>query len=1035
MKSKGLRITGLMILFIFLTAFFSYAIMPPTEEVIKKWKQEGIYEKKIKALQDFQRRIYQRPANLESEDYGKFGWGHTHVGNLKGLVVLVEFKDMRHMPVSTTQYYQKMLFTRGLINGYATYREFYYQNSRGKLDISGDVVGWYEAKKPLSYYVGSEGGTGDDAHTRELIDEAATYAAEQYNGDISQFDADNDGKIDLFMVVHAGQGSESSAGNNFHSHFYPYYGFQVKNKVIDSYDINGEFLYYAGDSRPTVMIHECGHWFGLPDLYDTDYSSSGVGGWSMMAFSYMDPSFDAWCKYFLGWISEEDGTVVDVLNDMSGVNIPDIHRDDAVVYKLWTYGSESQEYYLIENRQRTGLDKGIPGSGLLIWHIDESVYPRSANTNEDHPYVKIMQCDGRDDLYHRIGQGDSTDPWPCDQSPKGFNYNSNPSSKSYGGFDTSVAVENISESGDIMTANLKVGISTQDIAVVGTVINDVFGNDDNTLNPGEDIYMRIKLQNYSNTKNNVVATLTCSSPYINIVNNQVSYGNMKREISEGSSSFHFTISKEAPANESITFKMDITAENNSTSKNFNLIIVDPNSDVAFFDNFEGSPDDRGWEHHSMLDSWSDQWHATSEKNFTNGGYQSYGFGTDGGNYNNQSYGELSSPLITLGKNSTLTFYYWMDAEVGDYGANDGGMVMILKDSKSYPIDPTDGYPYIISLVGGEHGNPMTYTDGEGNKVGYPCFSGHEKSWIKATFDLSQYEGQIKILFRFASDYDNTYKGWFIDDIKITSEGLPTQYPPIIKYAGYFDTDISVKNGGTLDIRALVTDQNGPDDIDSVEIYLNNQPTGDQPTGVFLKDDGTNGDEVSNDGLYSIKMNIGPLPSSLKPGMKILFTIIAKDKAGNQSVPWPRLRIGDIPEQQLIDHGNPYYDYQTDLSENINDMEPEISYLPAPNTPIIRAIGYLDSNLIYTYGGRLEMISKFYDNEASNISRVDVYYSNILLLSLNNDGDNGDFIPGDSYFTYILDILNQLPKDDFLFDFVGVTKDGVKTSIAPYLVLK
>jgi immune inhibitor A len=1031
MKSKVVKITGVMMIFFFVSAFLSYAIMPPTEQIMKKWKQEGIYEKKMKVLRDFQKRIYQSSEYLERDDYGKFGWGNTHIGKLKALVVLVEFDGVTHNPLSTKDYYQKMLFSRGENNDYATYREFYYQNSRGKLDIDGEVVDWFKAKDSLAYYAGSEGGVGNDAHVELLIDECVAHASEIYNGDLSRFDADSNGKIDVFMVIHAGQGRESTGSDNdIHSHFYPFYGYVVNDKEVSGYDISGEYLYYPVDYRPLVMEHECGHWFGLPDLYDIDHSSNGIGGWSMMSYSYEDPSFDAWCKYYLGWINEEDGTIVEVQNDLLNVSIPDIHRDDAVVYKLWTYGNmDSQEYYLVENRQNTGLDKRIPGNGLLIWHIDESVYPWTANANEDHPYVKLMQCDGRDDLYHKIGEGDSSDPWPCEQQLKGFNYDSIPSNQSYDGFDSSVAVDNISESGDIMTANLKVGIPTQDISIVGAQINDVFGNSNNILNPGEDIYMRTKLQNSSSNKNNVVATLSCSSPSIRIINNRVLFGNMKREISEGSSSFNFTISKDATPNESILFKLNITADNYVTNKNFNLNIVDPESGVIFFDNFENNPDERGWVHASKQDGWYDQWRPTFEKNFTNGGELSYGFGSDGKDYYEKSYGELSSPLIILGNNSKLTFYHWIDAEVGDYGANDGGLVMIWKEGKTELLEPDGGYQYTISLVGGIRGNPLTYKDEEGNTVGYPCFSGHEKSWNKVTFDLSKYEGQVKLLFRFASDWNNNFKGWFIDDIKITSEGSPTQYQPIIKYAGYFDTDISVSSGGTLDMRAFVTDQNGSDDIESVQIFLN-----DQPTGVFLKDDGSNGDEVSDDSIYSLKMNIGQLPNSIKPGTKILLTIIAKDKEGNKSVPWPKLRIGDnlYPSR---DQGNQYYNYQMNISDNLNNIGTSISYIPALDTPSIKAIGYLDSNLNCSYGGCMSMISKFNDTEANDISRVDIYLSNTLLFSLNNSGENGDFIQGDSYFTLTKDILCQLPKGDFLFDFVGVTIDGAKTSVAPYLILK
>ncbi|NIN34446.1 MAG: hypothetical protein GTO60_04870, partial [Gammaproteobacteria bacterium] len=67
-----------------------------------------------------------------------------------------------------------------------------------------------------------------------------------------------------------------------------------------------------------IMVHELGHLiFSLPDLYDTDGSSEGIGGFGVMAagswgkastdtYSGQTPVLPcAWSRYNLGWI---DGT-------------------------------------------------------------------------------------------------------------------------------------------------------------------------------------------------------------------------------------------------------------------------------------------------------------------------------------------------------------------------------------------------------------------------------------------------------------------------------------------------------------------------------------------------------------------------------------------------------------------------------------------------------------------------------------------------------------------------------------------------------
>ena len=68
----------------------------------------------------------------------------------------------------------------------------------------------------------------------------------------------------------------------------------------------------------------------------------------------------------------------------------------------WLFNSHSGtgEYFLVENRQHeAGYDDGLPGCGLLIWHVDESViYDNTANGNENHALVWLEQADGLNEL-------------------------------------------------------------------------------------------------------------------------------------------------------------------------------------------------------------------------------------------------------------------------------------------------------------------------------------------------------------------------------------------------------------------------------------------------------------------------------------------------------------------------------------------------------------------------------------------------------------------------------------------------------------
>ncbi|MBU1625791.1 M6 family metalloprotease domain-containing protein, partial [bacterium] len=844
MTSKTLKISVITIIAIIFTAFnTAYAIMPPHPDLIKQWKEQGIFEKKIKELAQMSDRLM-GGSRLESDIYGKYLRPIAHEGKLKALIVLVEFpkgNPLLHLPASTKEYYEKMLFNTGTLNNkWPTFRDFYLQNSRGKLDITGSVVGWYKAEKEIGYYSGGNGGTQSNSRTGELIDEALDYAAEQFNGDLTQFDndgpdgipnsGDDDGLMDVFLVVHAGKGSESAGDareDSFHSHYSPGFGKKVGGVQVWGYCLEGEFAGSAQDYFPGVFIHECGHWFGLPDLYDYGYDSSGVGGWSMMAAgSWYCSSFDAWSKTYLGWYNEEDGSLINVCSDTDGIVIPDIHRDDGVIYRMWTFCQESPEYFLVENRERqpSGVDRNQPGNGLLIWHVDESIPAGRPNDDQEHPLLKLLQCDGRDDLYYYRNSWDGTDPWPCGE--KDFSAYSNPSSRSYNDEDTLVVIRNISDPGDVMVADFEVGVLSEGIQVISYKVNDIFGNGDGIPNPGEEIYLRVKLLNNSGPQTNVSATISTTNPVvIEMSHDTVYYGNMNiGESSWGESSYYFVIDgTQDNYDPVIQFTVNITADNYTQTASLFLTIIDPKSNIVFRDDLEGDPMSRGWKHKDKQTGWVDQWHLSTQKNNTPGGSQSFKFGSTGSSaYADKAYGELLSPEIILPKNSIMTIRHWMDAEILEDSdkAYDGGLLMIYKDGNEELIEPSGGYPYRISI---SSENPLTYNEGD-EKVGYPCFSGRIP-WSVATFDLSKYEGQVQILFRFASDdfpSPKKYEGWYIDDILITAQKTIPPSPPVIKIAGYYDTNISVSNGGTLNMTAHVSDPNGLEDIKSVEVYYNNK---------------------------------------------------------------------------------------------------------------------------------------------------------------------------------------------------------------------
>lgn len=226
--------------------------------------------------------------------------------------------------------------------------------------------------------------------------------------------------------------------------------------------------------------HEIGHDLGpitMPDLYDTDGSSEGVGNWSLQgggswnstsSYQGTHPAFaDPWERWFFGFITPTE------ITSSQAVSLPQIETATGAnrgVFQLranpggvdWQGTPGTGEYFLVENRQQTGYDAGLPGNGILIWHIDES-----AADNEDEGtsppgnrrIVVLEQADGRFDMEcyanppSLCNRGDSTDPWRVGTATS-FGDNTTPNSKLYGGTSSGVSVSNIGESGATMSATM-----------------------------------------------------------------------------------------------------------------------------------------------------------------------------------------------------------------------------------------------------------------------------------------------------------------------------------------------------------------------------------------------------------------------------------------------------------------------------------------------------------------------------------------------------------------------------------------------------
>jgi immune inhibitor A len=369
-------------------------------------------------------------------------------GNLNVLVVLAEFEDARMIRPAAE--FNTLFFGQNT-NSVA---DFYSEASGGLIGITGKIVGPFTLPRKLSEYANGSSGTGPVPNAQTMARDAATAALASID---QSLDNDGNGFVDAFIVIHAGRGGEeTNRKSDIWSHKWT-----VADGPVTAADGTRVYAYLTvpEDARLGVCAHELGHLlFGWPDLYDTDYSSEGVGNWCLMAGGSWNgrevgaPPGDvpahpsAWCKAGQGWVN------VVAQNQNTQVTVSDV-RTSHTIYRLWKDGAFGSEYFLVENRQRGGFDSALPGSGLLIWHIDDSI---ASNTNENHYKVALVQADGSRDLERAANRGDAGDPYPGSAGNASFGARSIPASSSYSGIATSVAVDHIPASAPDMAVQLAV---------------------------------------------------------------------------------------------------------------------------------------------------------------------------------------------------------------------------------------------------------------------------------------------------------------------------------------------------------------------------------------------------------------------------------------------------------------------------------------------------------------------------------------------------------------------------------------------------
>lgn len=350
-------------------------------------------KKRAKLQQNRSRRANKIKSNSSQNNF--------YIGTKKGLIILAQFSDLQFQESNNQELYNQIAnelnFTSSL--GFiGSVKDYFMAQSEGQFEFDFDVVGPVTLSNGYSYY-GANDRYGNDLRPGEMVKEACQAIADTI--DFSDYDWDGDGEVEQVFILYAGHGENDGSGSNYiWPHQWTVYDatgsmFSINDIIIDTYACSNELNYIGNVDGIGTICHEFSHCFGLPDVYATAGYGYGMDCWDLLDYgnyngdSFIPAGYTAYEKMFCGWrepIVLSNDTIVEDMASMS---------DWGDTYIIYNDGNKN-EYYLLENRQQTGWDAEVPGSGLLITHIDydESAwFENTVNAVSSHQRYTPIQAD------------------------------------------------------------------------------------------------------------------------------------------------------------------------------------------------------------------------------------------------------------------------------------------------------------------------------------------------------------------------------------------------------------------------------------------------------------------------------------------------------------------------------------------------------------------------------------------------------------------------------------------------------------------
>ncbi len=304
---------------------------------------------------------------------------NPYIGDRRQLVILAAYSDRSFQgdSLETLQKWEPIFNEEGYnANPYiGSIHDYFYDQSYGQFRLTFDLL--YVTVGQASRYASTD---YDDENSQFLVQDIVDSLVSR-DIDWSPYDWEGDGYINQLLIVYAGKGMNEGASNTV----WPHQGWLSKhinpktkkncepelvtsggqNYLVDSYCAVQEVG--VSNNAFGTICHEYSHCLGLPDFYYP--GQSYLTTWDLMdtgnynGGGFVPCGYSAHERWFMGWLQLDELTESATISNMPALS------DKPVAYVVYNDGYAS-ECYVVENRQQKKWDAELPGSGIIIFHID-----------------------------------------------------------------------------------------------------------------------------------------------------------------------------------------------------------------------------------------------------------------------------------------------------------------------------------------------------------------------------------------------------------------------------------------------------------------------------------------------------------------------------------------------------------------------------------------------------------------------------------------------------------------------------------------